>query len=416
MVEPGQETEEAPRYRWVVMGLWSLSTVSGYSVVNTIGILLPAISSEFGLSPGQQGLLGSAAFWGGLALTIPLGWWTSRFRPKALTTVTMIVGTMVLFFHAWAPGFALLLISRVAFGITPIAREPARAFLIRQWFPQREIVMANAIFNLLFGVIVGAGLLVTPFILAGSDDEWRRPIYVFGGYFVVLTLLWMVLGRERPGTHEQQAEDEAPHEVGVLSRALSYRDLWVAGVGFLGADLAWSAFVSFYPTLMLSTHDLSLRWSGAILAIFIITGGVSGIALGYVAMTGARRRMTLQALGVLMAGTYAGMTLSSSLPVVMVLSFLNGIAWGFWPILYSVAFFLPGIRPRETAIAMAFLWVMISVGTVIGPLLVGYLQELMGSLETALLIAGFATLSLTMAGTVLRPGAEPTPTNPVLQV
>lgn len=409
MTEPAEEAEKPPRRRWVVMGLWSLCTVSAYSISNTIGILLPAITAEFTLSPGQKGLLGSAAFWGGLALAVPLGWWTLRFRPTTLTTVTMILGTLLLFLQGWSPGFVALLIGRVAFGITPIAREPARAFLIRQWFPQREIVMANGIFNLLFGVIVGAGLLITPIIVGGLGDDWRRPIYIFGGYFGVLTLLWMALGRERHVPEEQRVQEEAPREANVLRRTLSYPDLWVAGFGFLGTNTAWSAFVSFYPTLMLDKYGLSLQLSGGILAIMIITGGVAGVAVGYAVMSGGRRRMILQALGLLMAGSYAGMALSGSVPLLVIFAFLNGVAWGFWPILHSVPFYLRGIRSRETAMAMSFLMVMISGGVVIGPLLVGYLQEFLSSLQTGLLIAGFAPLSLVVAGLALRPSAEEAP-------
>ena len=54
------------------MVLWMLCSVSGFVVVSTIGIILPEISEELDLSPGEQGVLSSAAFWGNLALAIPL--------------------------------------------------------------------------------------------------------------------------------------------------------------------------------------------------------------------------------------------------------------------------------------------------------------------------------------------------------
>ena len=219
----------------------------------------------------------------------------------------------------------------------------------------------------------------------------------------------MALGRERHVPEEQRVQEEAPREANVLRRTLSYPDLWVAGFGFLGTNTAWSAFVSFYPTLMLDKYGLSLQLSGGILAIMIITGGVAGVAVGYAVMSGGRRRMILQALGLLMAGSYAGMALSGSVPLLVIFAFLNGVAWGFWPILHSVPFYLRGIRSRETAMAMSFLMVMISGGVVIGPLLVGYLQEFLSSLQTGLLIAGFAPLSLVVAGLALRPSAEEAP-------
>ncbi len=76
----------------MVLGTWFLASVSGFMVLSTLGLLLPAVSEELGISPSQQGLLGSAAYWGNLVLAIPLSWWTSRYGPKALTTVTLLLG------------------------------------------------------------------------------------------------------------------------------------------------------------------------------------------------------------------------------------------------------------------------------------------------------------------------------------
>ena len=94
-VPAADSTEEFSSYRWVVMGIWLTASVSGFMIMSTIGILLPAISEELQLSPFEQGMLGSAAYWGNFALAIPMGWWTSRFAPKALTTVTIGVGNAV---------------------------------------------------------------------------------------------------------------------------------------------------------------------------------------------------------------------------------------------------------------------------------------------------------------------------------
>ena len=175
-----ERPEKAPAYRWVVLGLWHLTGVAGLMMVFTLGILLPAISSELRLSPGQQGVLGSAAFWGTLALSIPLSWWTSRYGPKMLTTVTLGLGTLLLFLQGWAPTFAVLLAGRLAFGMSILAREPARAFLTQQWFLRREIILVNSLSNLLFGLVVGGGFVATPYILSSVGDNWRTVNYTFG--------------------------------------------------------------------------------------------------------------------------------------------------------------------------------------------------------------------------------------------
>lgn len=155
---------------------------------------------------------------------------------------------------------------------------------------------------------------------------------------------------------------------------------------------------------MLERYDVSLSWSGAILAVAIFVGGMAGLGFGYLAMKTGQEKAILLALGLLMAGTYVGMTLTPSIPLLFLFSFLNGIAWGFWPILFTVPFHLPGMRPRELAVAITVTMMMSSVGIALGPLVTGFLQQALGDLQTSLFIASFGSLSLSAAGLVLRFG------------
>jgi cyanate permease len=293
----------------------------------------------------------------------------------------------------------------MAFGVTVMARQPARALLIQQWFRQREVVLVNSISNALFGLVVGGGLAGAPFLLASLGNDWRTTLNISGGLFAVFTILWVALGRERV-TAEYRSR-ESSQDVNVLRGALRYRDLWVSGFGFIGATTAWYAFLSFFPTLMLDTYQVSLRWSGSVLALGIFVGGISGLGLGYLVMAKGNEKRILQALGILMPCTLVGMTLTGSIPILVFLSILNGVALGFWPVLYSVPFQLPGIRPREVAVALAFTMMMSSVGTALGPLLTGLLQETLGDLQLSLSIISFAPLLLFGAGVLLRLGTEP---------
>ena len=401
-------------YRWVVVGIWMLSGVSGFMVLATLGILLLSISADLNISPFQQGLLGSSAFWGNIALAIPLSWWTSRYGPKTLTSVTMVLGTMALFLQGWAPTFAVLVAGRLAFGITVMARQPARVSLTHQWFAPREIVFVNSVSNMLFGLVVGGGLATAPFILVAFGDDWRATLNVFAGLFVVLTIAWMILGKERR-THESASQQapQALREINLVRGALGHRDLWIQGFGFVGATLCWSAFLAFYPTLMLDTYQVSLQWSGAILALGVFVGGAAGLWLGFIVMNKGHGNFILQVLGILMPVTYLGMIMTGSIPILIGLTLLNGIAWGCWPILFTVPFHLPGIRPRQVAVAVAFTMMMSSVGTALGPLTAGLLQKVSGDLQRTLFIISFTGLSLTAAGIFLRTGTYASVKEPV---
>jgi MFS family permease len=398
-------------HRWAVMGLWLVTSVSGIAMMIAMGILLPAISAELGLTPSQQGFFGSSAFLGNLLLALPLSWWISKYSPKLVTTITLVLGVIFLFIQGWAPNLAILLIGRFGYGITTLAREPARALLMYQWFQPREFMVVNSVYNALFGIVVGGGLFATPFILASAGDNWRIVLYSFVAVLTVLTILWAVFGRERVTESDNSQDSEGQFDM--LRRVFRHRDLWISGFGFLGATMGWSAFLTFYPTLMLETHQVSLNWSGAILAVGILVGGVVGVALSYMIMAIGpdRRKNTVQALGLIMMASYLVMTMVDSIPMLLVISALNGVAWGFWPILNSVPFYLPGIRSREVAIALSLVMTLSSLGVVLGPTITGILQEQFGDLTRALQIVSFAPLSLTIAGTVLRirTDAEPDP-------
>ncbi|PKB67439.1 MAG: hypothetical protein BZY81_04730 [SAR202 cluster bacterium Io17-Chloro-G4] len=410
-LEPARESNIGPNinkltnYRWAIICVWLFSSVSSFMVLNTLGILLPAISAELSLSPGQQGLLGSASHWGNIALAAPLSWTTSRFSPKWLTVGTLTIATACIFLQSWAPVFAVLLLGRLLFGISNIAQAPARALLTRQWFCAREVIIVNGLSNVFFGIVVGGGLALALVILSAVGDDWRTTLRLFGFYFAGITVVWSIVGRER--VTQETVNVDTVQGLSVLKGALKYRELWLCGFGFVGVSMSFSSFLAFYPTLMLEDYGISLTLTGGILASGVVLGGVGGLGVGYAAATMAREGAFLQGLAVIMIASNIGMILTGWLPALFMLSLMNGVAWAFFPILITVPFNLRGIRPRELAVAFSFTMMMTSIGTSLGPLITGFLQEATGDLKLALFIMSFTSVSLFLAGITLKFGVQP---------
>ena len=107
----------------------------------------------------------------------------------------------------------------------------------------------NGFSNVLFGIVVGAGLVLTPILLGNVGNDWRAVLYVYGGIFALLALFWVVLGQERLVESRQIQEEES--QGNRLKSTLAPRDIWIAGLGFVGASISFAAFINFYPTLML---------------------------------------------------------------------------------------------------------------------------------------------------------------------
>ncbi len=396
-----------PTYRWVLVCLYLMCNVSAQMVINTLGILLPSITAALDLSPSQQGILGSAPFWSTITLAIPIAWAGSRLSPKWLTLATLVGCALCLFMQSWAPVFAYLLLGRLLFGIFTVAQQPARAILTRQWFPPREVVLVNGLSNVFFGLVVGGGLALSPVILILLGDDWRGTLRIFAFYYVALAGLWLVMGRDR--VTEEFSSGESQPLLPLLRSALSHRNLWICGGGFAGATMAFSAFLSFYPTFMLQEYDVSLRTSGIALALDVILGGIGGLGIGYFAATWRKEGLFLQVLGLIMVGSFLGMVLFSSVPIIFIMAFVNGVAWTFFPILITVPFNLRRIQPRQLAVAFSFTMMLISTGQALGPLFIGFLEEATGNLKLTMFIASFSPLSLVLAGTTLNFGHQPDP-------
>ena len=393
------------RHRWAIMGLWLLSSVAGFMMVISVGLLLPSISADLGLTPTQQGFYGSAAFLGNLFLTLPISWWVSRYRPKILTSVTFTLSSALMFVQSWGPNFAVLMLGRLGYGVSTLAREPARVLLMHRLFTPREFILVSSVYNLLFGLVVGGGLVLTPIILSRVEDSWRSVLFTFAVTLGVLAILWTILGSDGEDGHEseQQETDTGDGRLGIIKRVLGYKELWIAGAGSMGTTMAWSSFVNFYPTLMLDVYDVSLNWTGVLLAIGISLGGPSGVALSRIVpkVSGNRRRNILQVIGVTMATTYLAMTLTDSIPLLILITVVNGVAQGYWPILNSIPFYLPGIRPRESAVALSFMMTLGTFGVATGPALVGALQDRLGDLRLAMILISFTPILLSICSSLV---------------
>lgn len=390
---------EASSYRYVIVGVIALATFMNFLVLFNLGVLLPSISDDLNLSPLEQGWLGSSAIIANLVFALPLGWWLSRLDAKLVTTITLVAGGFFIFVQGWAPIFAILLAGRVLFGLAGVAREPARAMLTQQWVPEREIIVMNGLLNGTVGVAIAVGFFLTPFILDWTDDNWRAALYIFGAMTLAVGVLWQILGRQRiTESYRQKATSQTTTP---LRSLLKYRQLWIIGIGLFGANLLWMAFITFWPTLMLDEYEVSLVTSGVLMAISGIVSSAVGLIIAYMMTRRDVSKWVLLLCGLLITATSAGMCVTGSLPSLLAMSFINGMGWSFFPIAMTLPFQLPGIKPREVAVAIGFLELALWGGGAVGPAFAGILQEATDDLQFTLIIASVFGLLLSAAGLLL---------------
>ena len=389
---------QSTNYRFVIIIAMMLPHVFGFIILESLGLMLPSINREFHLSPTEEGILGSAPRIGMMILALPAGLWFSKLNAKRVTTITFILGALLVLLQGWSPIFAVLLLARALYGISMVVREPVRAMLVRQWALPREVVTINALSNMLWGV-TAVGFLLVPLLLRALDDDWRTTFYIFAAGILGLTLIWHIFGKERISPQYQAdmlAQTRSP-----ISSIFRYRELWFLAFGVLGNAAAWSAFAVFWPSLMLEKFGLSELTSGSIIAI---GGGVSafaGIGVGLLTNKIGKKRVILWWCGVGMAATQVGFLWTGSFGWLVLITAVNGVSWSYFPIILTIPFQLPGIKPREIATAIGFLETAVWAGALVGPILTGALEDFALDPRLALMVTAAMPISLSIAAMLL---------------
>lgn len=381
--------------RWIVVGTLTSGVAMALTSIFVIGLLLPDMSEDLGLSPIQKGWLGASVVFGNLFLAIPLNLWLSRYRPWRVAFITFLgIGGFTLL-QAFSPNFGILIIGRVGLGLSFIANQSPRALIIQQWSPPGKVHVTTGVVFAAIDIIMGVIFFLTP-MLNSALGGWRPVLMVMGGLGLTTAVAWTMLGRERE-IGEYRTRLESQQENPLLS-VLRYKQLWLMGLGMCAVSVGGSAFEHFWPTHAEEGLLVSDNVPGAVFGLSLFGAGAA-VYLFIVIPFFSRFRTTALALsGFSTAAINAGLLFFTSPIFLILLSIPRGVANLYFPLLMIMVYQLPGIRPREVAVGIAFMQTSFWLGNAIGPLIVGYVQDATDDLRLALLCIAFT-------GTLLMPVA-----------
>src|SRR5699024_6995901 len=126
------------RIRYIIAVLLFITVVINYMDRANLSIAMPALSQEFDLTTGQQGLLLSAFGWTYAAMQLPGGWLVDRVRPRVLYASCLLLWSTAALLMRLSAGFVppsilRLLVSGFEAPAYPINNKDATA-----WFPERQ--------------------------------------------------------------------------------------------------------------------------------------------------------------------------------------------------------------------------------------------------------------------------------------
>ena len=355
-----------------------------------LGIFLPFITDELGLTPLQAGLLQGVWWMTAAVAVLPFGIWLSRFRPVPMNLVSLLLVTPFLFAQGLAFNFLSLFFARFFAALFHMIGLAARPMLFQQWAARRQYTLINAVglsqHSLLLAISISTGAM-----LITALGSWRLAYFIQGAFLLSQLIAWMVVARESraPVREFEQALDNARRAP--LSALRKYPQGWLVGAVMFSLSATWTAIVTFLPTLLVEDRNVPLTVGGPLLG-FLYYGLIPGALLGsYVNRKATNRRMLLTVPATLNVLLALGIALTQDIvPLAMLIAGM-GLVWVAVPALEMLSFEFEDIAPREVAAMSALVVTLSAIGFAVGPMITGAVAQLTGSLQTGLVAISLAS-------------------------
>ncbi|MGP8299509.1 MFS transporter [Streptomyces inhibens] len=319
--ESGKLRPGGPGYRRMSFALFAAG-VATFALLYSTQALLPAISSDLGVSPDQASWTVSAATFGLALGVIPLSAVSERFGRRTLMTVSLSVAALIALLVPFAPSIGTLIALRAVQGVA-LAGLPASAMaFLAEEVRAKALVAAIGLF--VAGNSIGgmSGRIVTGWVAQAWG--WRAALGAVGVLAVVCAVTFRLL--------VPKARHFAPRSVGprALARTLGghladplLRRLY--GIGALFMTVFGAVYTVIGYRLVSEPFNLPQGIAGSIFVVYLV-GTVSSAAAGQLVARVGRRGALYLAVGT----TSTGLLLSLADSVAAVLAGLILITAGFF--------------------------------------------------------------------------------------
>ncbi len=396
-------------YGWVVVGCCFLATICA-GVFYTFGIFFKPLEEEFGWSAALISSIQSVYIAMGLVSGFLVGWATDRFGPRlTLACGGTLIGigfslcsqASELWHFYLFYGIASLGVG--AFWVLPLVT-------VQRWFVEKR--------GLTLGIVTaGAGAGAVVYALVASSlvltHGWRLTYIIIGiGTWVALTIAAGLIAPspEKKGLKPLGMEEPRMEFTGI--QANSHPGLWRAGEWSLGEALRRRSFwllVTIYvfvliPIMMVIVHlvpfatTVGVDETTAAGALALIGGsGIAGrIGMGTVAQKTGFKWVLIICASVCVA-MFLWLLRVQSLWMIYFFAIIYGFfCGGIMPLVPGLTgYFFPG---KSLATIFGTLNAISAIGSILGPLIGGFVWDATGSYQIAFIIgASFWALAAILA-------------------
>jgi ACS family D-galactonate transporter-like MFS transporter len=396
--------------RWGIAVLLFFGVLITYFDRTNISVAAGPMGKEFGLTPGEVGIVLSSFLWSYTLAQIPAGLLLDKIGMKRVMRVTTWVWAVACFLTAIASGTGLVILSRILLGLGEAAVFPGAMKVTGYWFPRAERGLSTAVFDSgqRLSNVIGTPLVAIAVVSLG----WRGAFWTTGILSVVFAVVFWVAyrnpkealrsGRLSQAEHDYirtggaQDEDVAhPNPLANLGYVLRRRKVWGLALGLACAGYTTWLLLTWLPGYLQTAMHLSVIKSGLFTAIpWLVAVVVEFLIPGWLVdhLIKRGREETVVRKSVLIAGMVIALGIVGAAFTTSVAVALFWITVGTVGITlaYCVSNSLPALIAPEGSVG-AVASVMNFVNTLFGlsaPIVTGFLVQATGSFGPAFVVAG----------------------------
>lgn len=315
-----------------------------------------------------------------------------RFNVNWILAVGFFVWSAATSVTGLVHGFAALLTVRLLLGIAESVAYPSYGKIFARNFPEYQRGIANGV----IGVGQSLGVAFASFAggIAISSFGWRSFFVVSG----LICLPWCLGWLRWAPPDKPLLRGELGHSSGAVFEVLQQRSLWGTGLGLFCANYILFLLLTWLPFYLAQEQHFSLTLTGEISGVAFLIRAVSAFASGRLSdhwiSAGRSPTLILKSLlcvGSALSGCLVVPCAIASDRVCVILLFAATTSLGFaTPHYWTISQALAGPRLAGT---WTSLQVFIgSFGSILGPLLTGFLVQATGTFILAFALAAVAGL------------------------
>ena len=261
--------ENNSSYKWYILLLVVLTDMFVIAIPQMgISVLAREIADDLGLTLVQVGVIWGAGALLGIFSGLLGGMIGDKVGPKRVLIVTALLGGLLGMARGWANSFGSMTVIMILIGaIIPIVLINSIK-VIGQWFPPRQLGLANGVqaMGMALGFMLGSLFSATTFspLLGG----WRNVLIAYGVMGALFSAAWVFTRTHAADAH---ATGASPSLRLALRHVAGLKNIWLLGFGFFGIGGAIQGTLGFLPLYLRGVGWLPLYADGALSTFHVVS-------------------------------------------------------------------------------------------------------------------------------------------------